>query len=154
MYTRKDDEKNEHLRQLVAPDVRLLLAAKAEARRAKSDAGKPQEDTGEHQQMRYYVETIAAGTQLYWKLVLEDVTEIEFEAFLTCLGEFARFPYIGGKSGVGLGKVKVAFDDWYTIDPNLRDAGGKAVGKPIGTLYADHLRERGADIRQALNEIK
>lgn len=154
MYTRKDDEKNEHLRQLIAPETRLLLTAKVEAKRIKTEAGKPQDDTGEHQQMRYYVETIAAGTPMYWKLVLEDVTEVEFEAFLTCLSEFARFPYIGGKSGVGMGKVKVAFDDWYKIDPNLRDADGKAVGKPIGTLYADHLRERGADIRQALNEIK
>ena len=154
MYTRKDDEKNEHLRQLIAPETRQLLAAKSEAKRIKTDAGKPQDDTGEHQQMRYYVETIAAGTQMYWKLVLEDVTDVEFEAFLACLSEFARFPYVGGKSGVGMGKVKVAFDDWYKIDPNLRDADGNAVGKPIGTLYADHLRERCADIRKALNEIK
>lgn len=154
MYTRKDDEKNEHLRQLIAPEARLLLAGKAEVKRIKTDAGKAQDDTGEHQQMRYYVETIAAGTTMYWKLVLEDVTEVEFDAFLTCLSEFARFPYIGGKSGVGMGKVKVAFDDWYKIDPNLRDATGNAVGKPLGTLYSEHLSKRGADIRQALNEIK
>lgn len=153
MYSRKDDEKNEHLRQLVAPQARQLLEAKAQAKRAKEADGKPQSDTGEHQQMRYYVETLCAGTPMYWKIVLDDVTAIEFEAFLICLVEFSRLPYIGGKSGTGMGKVRVEFDQWIKIDPHVT-TGARAVDVPVGTRYTDHLRANAADIRAALDDIK
>jgi len=152
MYTRKDDEKNEHLRQLIAPQARALLEDKLRVKKARDAEGKPKSDTGEHQQMMYYVETFAQGTQFYWQLVLEDVTQIEFEAFLTCLTEFSRMPYVGGRSAIGHGKVKVQFDQWFKIDPHIQDT--QAVSVPIGTLYSDHLRTRSADIRQALDEIK
>jgi CRISPR type IV-associated protein Csf2 len=151
MYTRKDDDKNEQLRQLIAPEVRGLLEDKRVVAKARDAEGKPQSDTGQHQQMRYYVETFAAGTQFYWQIVLDDVTEIEFEAFITALAEFSRLPYIGGKSAVGHGKIKVEFENWFKIDPHIEDK--QAVGKPLGTLYADHLRNRGDEIREVLSGI-
>jgi hypothetical protein len=149
MYTRKDDEKNEHLRQLIAPDVRGLLEVEHKKAALSKAQSKPQEDTGQHQQMRYYVETLAAGTPFYWKIALDDVTEVEFEAFVTTLVEFSRMPYIGGKSAVGLGEVAVHFDSWLEIDSRTH-VDGQAVASPIGAAYAQHLRERGADIRSLL----
>ena len=152
MYTRKDDEKNEHFRQLVEPEARKLLETKARVKKAKQEEGKPQSDTGQHQQMMYYVETFAAGTEFYWKIVLDDVTDVEFESFLVTLAEFSKRPYVGGKSAVGLGEVAVRFENWLRIDSRLQSE-TTAVDVPVGTKYATHLRDRAADIRSALDEI-
>lgn len=152
MYTRKDDEKNEHLRQLVDGRVRELIEAEAAAKRNASELPVIQDNTGQNQQMMYYVETLAAGTQFYWSLVLDDVTDIEFDAFATCLVEFSKRPHIGAKSNVGLGKVAVKFDRWHAIDSRIA-ATGSEVDAPIGSRYHDHLTQRAADIRAALAEI-
>ena len=152
MYTRKDDEKDENLRQLLTPRVRGLLADVA---RANLDNDQPQTDTGEHQQMRYYTETIAAGTPFYWKIVLDEPTEIEFEAFVTCLVQFSKKPYIGGNSRIGMGEVAVHFDNWYTIDSRVQavDANDRAVDMAIGTRYQNHLETNAARIREILEAI-
>ena len=115
-YTRRDDEKNEHLRQLIAPEVRGLLEASAAAKREKrGTSADVAEETGQNQQMRYYVETLSAGTRFYWDVTLEDVEPVEFDAFCVTLAEFSRFPYVGGKSGVGHGKVSVKFEDRKSV---------------------------------------
>lgn len=153
-YTRRDDEKNEHLRQLIAPEARALLEASAAAKREKRGTTEDVREEGEqHQQMRYYVETLAAGTRLYWDVTLEGVTDLEFEAFCVALAEFSRFPYLGGKSGVGHGKVAIRFDKWVDIDPRTR-ATGTEVGFALGQLYAQHLEARRADIRAMLDAMQ
>jgi len=152
-YTRRDDEKSESLRQLIAPPVRALLEAKARDERAKRGT---EEDvageTGQKQQVRYHVETLAAGTRLFWDITLDDVTDLEFEALAVTLAEFGRFPYIGGKSGVGHGKVSIRFDQWLEINPRLAPT-GQAVGLPLGSLYLAHLQQRGGEIRSLINGL-
>jgi CRISPR type IV-associated protein Csf2 len=82
-YTRRDDEKNENLRQLIAPEVRGLLEAKAADQREKAKTGDDVAgDTGQKQQMRYYVETLAAGTRLFWDITMDDVTPLEFDNWM------------------------------------------------------------------------
>lgn len=153
-YTRRDDEKNEKLRQLIAPQVRALLEDKARTERAKAGTKEDMaKETGQKQQMRYHVETLAAGTKLFWEVTLDDVTDLEFEAFAVCLAEFARFPYIGGKSGVGHGKVSIKFDQWIEINPRLAPE-GQAVGFPLGSLYMTHLKEKSGDIRELLDGLQ
>jgi len=152
-YTRRDDEKSEKLRQLIAPQVRALLEAKAATEREKRGtdedvAGK----TGQKQQMRYYVETISAGTQLFWDITMDDVADLEFEAFVVTLAEFGRIPYIGGKSGVGLGKVEICFDKWIEINPRLAPE-GREISAPLGSRYMDHLHEHGEEIRELINGL-
>ena len=153
-YTRKDDEKNERLRLMVEPQVRALLETKAAETRAKRGTldEEPDREVGQHQQMRYQVETFAAGTQFGVEFVLNDVGDIEFEAFLTCLAEFHRRPFVGGKSGTGHGKVAIAFDGWQHIDPR-QGLGGSEVDVPLGTHYFEHLRARGQEIRYALRQM-
>lgn len=152
-YTRRDDEKNENLRQLIAPDVRKVLEDKAASQRerAKSVADVAG-DTGQKQQMRYYVETIAAGTRLFWDITMDDVTQLEFEAFCVTLAEFSRFPYIGGKSSVGHGKVEIRFDNWIAIDPRLSPT-GKEITRSLGNMYQEHLKNRGDDIRELIDGL-
>lgn len=150
-YTRKDDEKSESLRALIEPETRLMLEANAAEKRDKARANPNAIDNemGQHQQMRYYVETFAAGTQFYWDITLDDVTDVEFDAFAVALMEFSKKPYIGGKSAVGHGKVAVKFDTWLDIDPRAV-ASGNAVGAPLGKAYLEHLSKRGDDIRAEL----
>lgn len=153
-YTRRDDEKNEHLRQLISPEVRMLLEAGAAQKRAK--AGTDEDvagETGQHQQMRYYVETLAAGTRLFWDMTLDDATDLEFDALCVTLAEFSRFPFIGGKSGVGHGKVAIHFDKWIEIDPRM-SPGGKELDFTLGTRYQAHLQEHGDDIRKLIDSLE
>lgn len=151
-YTRRDDEKNDNLRQLITPEVRGLLDADASAKRAKAGTKDDVEgETGQKQQMRYYVETLAAGSRLYWEISLDDVTDLEREAFFVTLAEFSRFPYIGGKSSVGHGKISVKFDNWIEIDSRVTN--GKELSFGIGNLYQKHLQERGDEIRELINGL-
>lgn len=152
-YTRRDDEKNENLRKLIAPEVRGLLEAAASAKRAKVGTKDDVEtETGQKQQMRYYVETLAAGARLYWEISLDDVSDLEREAFFVTLAEFSRLPYIGGKSNVGLGKVNIKFDKWIEIDSRLAP-NGKEIGFALGNLYHKHLKERGDAIRELIDGL-
>jgi len=152
-YTRRDDEKNENLRQLIAPEMRRLLEARGSSQRKKRGmADDVAGETGQKQQMRYYVETLAAGTRLFWDIGLNDVSDLEFEAFAVTLAEFARSPYIGGKSGIGHGKIAVRFDNWLEINPRLAPT-GRAVGLPLGARYKAHLEERGDEIREIIDGL-
>lgn len=152
-YTRRDDEKSEKLRQLIAPEVRHAIEAQAGAEREKRGTSKDVRDEKEQkQQMRYYVETIAAGTPLFWEIALDDVTDLEFEAFCVTLAEFARFPYIGGKSGVGHGKVAIRFDNWIEINPRIAPQ-GKEIGFSLGNLYGAHLQNNAEAIRSLLGGV-
>jgi CRISPR type IV-associated protein Csf2 len=152
MYTRKDDEKNDKLRQVMSPQVLALIDQAKEAKRTKSEEGKPQEDTGHNQQMMYYVETLAAGTQFYLRMTLDDVTDVEFEAFITTLVEFSRKPFIGGKSGTGLGEVSLKFDCWLEIDSRLAPQ-GRELDRPLGNNYAAHLTNKGHEICEWLKQM-
>lgn len=152
-YTRRDDEKNDRLRALIAPEVRGQLEAFASDKRAKS--GTPEDvagETGQKQQMRYYVETLAAGTRLFWDIILDDVNQLEFEAFAVTLAEFSRYPYIGGKSAVGHGKIRIVFDKWINIDPRLAPTGTE-MGMPLGTEYMQHLSRHGEEIRSLIDGL-
>jgi CRISPR type IV-associated protein Csf2 len=153
-FTRKDDEKDEKLRQLIAPEVRGLLEAKAADERAKTGTDQDVvKKTGQKQQMRYQVETLAAGTRFFWEIALDDVTDVEFEAFAVTLAEFGRRPYIGGKSGTGHGKVSISFDKWIEINPRIAPT-GKDVDLPLGNRYMSHLESHADNIRELLNALR
>lgn len=136
MYTRKDDEKNDRLRQ--------MLPGGSDAPTVKSK--------GAPQQMKYHVETLAAGTKFYWRLILEDVSEVEFEAFLSTLFEFSKRPFLGGKSAVGHGEIAINLENWIEIDSRT-NLTGKELDLKLGDKYKKHLKEKGDDIREFLKNI-
>lgn len=144
MYTRKDDEKNENLRQMIDENTRKLLSNSS----SKTDITK-----AGPQQMMYNIETLSAGTQFYWKIVLEDVNDVEFEAFLTTIIQFSKFPHIGGKSSVGFGEISIKMDNWIEIDSRT-NLYGKEIDFAIGQKYETHLKEKSNEIKILLSEIK
>lgn len=142
-YTRTDDAKNlQYHRLLEAPTQQRLLTGESGASIAGSGP----------QQMLYEVETICAGTRFYWGLELHDVTEVEFEALLSALLEFARRPYIGGRSAVGHGQVAFDCRQWRRIDHRLAPTGA-AVDVPIGTRYHQHIQQHADEIRALLQAM-
>lgn len=152
MYTRKDDEKNENLRMLIAPTTRALLEVEAAGKRALPASAPQEEATGQKQQMMYYVETLAAGTQFAWSVILQDVSDAELEAFAVTLAEFSKAPYIGAKSNVGLGKVAIDILDFALIDSRMVGH-STALDMPAGTAYMRHLSEHGGEIRDLLRDF-
>ena len=152
-YTRRDDEKNENIRGLISQEVRGLIEAQAREEREKRGtaedvAGK----TGRKQQMRYSVETLVAGTKFFWGIALQDATELEWDALCINLAEFQRWPYLGGKSGVGHGKVAIEFDSWKVVDPRL-PVSGKEVGVRLGQMYLNYLEENSDKIRGLVDAL-
>lgn len=152
MYTRKDDEKDENKRLLIDSQVRALLEAEARSKREAKSQPAIQTDTGQNQQMMYFVETFAAGVRFYWSIVLDDVTDVEFDAFGVALAEFARMPYVGSKSNVGLGKVAIKLNNWHTIDSRIV-TNSTEVDVPLGKHYQQHLQAEGERIKRTLAEI-
>lgn len=68
-----------------------------------TEVGKKKKGTASTQ-MRYEVEHLVPGTQLYQEVFL-DTNELEEGAFWNTLKEFGKAPYLGGMSGKGFGQV-------------------------------------------------
>lgn len=139
-FTRTDDAKNEQLREeyLALAPAEERLALDGDAPKTK---GKRAEKDGPAQQMRYTVEVMAAGARFYQRIDLLDMSELEVGAFVSCLSEFQRAPYIGGKSGIGFGLVDT---DWQFCRP-----GEDSEWLPFVTVTQD-LFLPGAEAKQAL----
>lgn len=152
MYVRTDDVKNDHYAALLTGQTRQILTDERHIKEERLSTGDTlQTDVGRHQQMRYYVETLAAGTQFYWRVVLKDTDDVSYDAFVVTLAEFSKNATLGGKSAVGHGLIKMMFGDWYTIRTEAVDP--KAVDAPIGTRYLRHLHDNREYIRYALDAI-
>jgi CRISPR type IV-associated protein Csf2 len=149
-FTRTDDAKSEKWQQyLPAPERTLLEAPKTKLAK---DGTEIAEKPGTAQQMRYSQEVLIAGTRFYCWLQLEDVTDLEYEAFASALIEWSKAPFIGGQSRHGCGEVELKFDNWMSVSPLAR-AGNQEVGLPLGQAYSEHLQTNKEDILKVLGEI-
>ena len=165
-FTRTDDAKNEQLREdyLALPPTEERLALDGDAPKAK---GKKAEKDGPAQQMRYTVEVMAAGTRFYQRIDLLDMSELEVGAFVSCLSEFSRAPYVGGKSGIGFGLVDASWEfcrpgedsDWRPFasanqDLFLPGAEAKsalaAYNAYVLEIYNAYLENKSAELRKVL----
>lgn len=112
-YTRRDDSKQENLRQYIAVDeAEGLLPGLVTG----PGGQKKKEKDGPATQMRYTVELMCAGAILYQRIHLQDLTQLELGAFVSALHEFSKRPYLGGKSGTGHGSCKIEYEYSYPGD--------------------------------------
>lgn len=127
-YTRMDDAKNDnHRGYLAIPEEEKLpsLSEKIETNdmfeteHKKTIEGNKKDDKKKEkkeapQQMRYTVELLCAGSELYQRIDLNAVTELELGAFIASLCKFSEKPYIGGKQSIGCGLVDINYK-WQSI---------------------------------------
>lgn len=132
-FTRMDDAKREDRRTylegaemdglLATPKQQLLIAGEEAPRKKKEDPP---------QQMRYSVEMLAAGSVMYQRIDLVDMTDLELGSFVAALDQFSKYPYVGGKSGTGHGLVEAEYS-W-------RPAGDKESAGVFARIGTDCLK--------------
>src|SRR5690606_7235587 len=125
-FTRRDDAKRDQLHPAIeglAPrqlptgdppaDGQLLeVADHAPAVEADHD--------GPAQQMRYGVETLAAGTRLHWWMQLRHVTGVERALFAAAVDSWAADgAHIGGRSATGHGRLRLDVHQWAHQTPTV-----------------------------------
>jgi hypothetical protein len=137
-----DDAKNENLRKYIAGSENngKLLASQQQQMQLPGEAGTeapPEEDKkkkkekDQPQQMRYSVEMLAAGSVLYQRIDLCDLSDLELGAFVSALVEFSKHSFLGGKSGTGHGLCDIEYT-W-------RPAGAKETSGKFMQIGADYL---------------
>lgn len=84
-------------------------------------------DDDETTQMRYGVETIAAGTRMWCSLSLTHVTDLQWAWFCQVLATWtASGAHIGGRSSVGHGRIRLELDHFAQLAPALVPGDGVA----------------------------
>lgn len=133
-YTRKDDAKDDRLRPylqqdetiaLKEPEQQLALEDENNGKKIKKKE-KSTEKKENPKQMRYTIEVLQAGAQLWHRIDFHDLNEIELGALVSCFVEFSKKPYIGGQSRIGMGRVSMDYvliadetnEKFLTIDTN------------------------------------
>jgi hypothetical protein len=97
-FTRKDDSKDILGDKYIAHDVKLLAG----------DVEKKKKDEPATQ-MRYTVETLIPGVQLWHSLNIT-CNEVELGALVASIYQWAQKPFLGGMAGKGLGLVDANFE--------------------------------------------
>lgn len=96
-----------------------------------------EEDEGEETvQMIVEYEAFAAGTEFYHEMFVEGANDLLLSALARAVELFKQSPYIGGKSAVGFGKLKIEYDLDATPD-----------------LYLKYLDEHAGEIKETLQEL-
>jgi len=112
---------------------------------------KAETDNFSTQQMLYYLQTLAAGTPFYWKVILEDVTPEEFDFFVSVVQRFERIPVVGGKSAVGFGQISLDDVAWRDI---TKEGETIAVSdETTESLYVKFVKENASSIRAYMKMI-
>lgn len=99
-YTRFDDSKKDELSEF-RTETEQKDKAKGEA----------------STQMRYSIEVLNAGSELYSLIQCEELNDIEYGCLLSSIQEMFKTPYLGGKKNVGLGRfqAKITVNDEVII---------------------------------------
>lgn len=153
-FTRTDDSKNAVISEqyLLGAADQLLLTGEEKKKK-----------DGPATQMRYGVEYMAPGVQLYhrWDLVCE---EVELGAFVSAVYEWRKQPYLGGMGGKGFGLVDaemtITFDgqkslfidvkqDVFTLGAAAERA-KKTYDQHLQDMYDQYIESNGKGIVQLL----
>lgn len=111
-----------------------------------ADAGLLARDTA--QQMRYGVETLAAGTRLHWWLAVRNATDLEVDCLRDTLAAWAATgAHLGGRSATGHGRLQLDVAQWVTTGPQV------TAGAPLPARSDDLARYTEAHRAEALEAL-
>ena len=121
-FTRRDDAKRDQLHAAIESSV------------DKDGVLVPVEQRDVPQQMRYGVETLAAGARLHWWMTLRDVTDVECAMIGQALDAWITDgAHIGGRSATGHGRLRLDVAEWSTVTPSA------TVGDALARAGVDDL---------------
>ena len=111
-YTRTDDAKDENKRQYLF-DENLQALEGGQIQMLPEEKSKKKDDAPV--QMRYTIEVMQAGTRLYHRIDVRDMTEIEMGALVSAIVEWGKSPYIGGQARIGMGRAHLEYK-WNPVE--------------------------------------
>ncbi|ENY8698282.1 TPA: RAMP superfamily CRISPR-associated protein [Clostridioides difficile] len=76
-------------------------------------------ENNEKIQMKYEMQSLCAGSELISHIYLENMNEIEKSCVTAMLELFERKPFIGGKTNIGYGEVKIEYDKEHMVSSKL-----------------------------------
>lgn len=150
-FTRRDDTKRDLLHPAIAglSPGQLETPPQEGAALLTVEPHQPavEDDTdGPAQQMRYGVETIAAGTRLHWWMALRRITPVERSLIAGAVDSWAEAGgHIGGRSATGHGRLRLDVHQWQHSTPTT------TVGQALD-VQRDHLAEHVAEHGDAIVE--
>lgn len=120
------------------------------------DADKDADKDSASTQMRYEVEYLVPGAQLYHVINLCADTEIELGAFVSALEQFSYSPILGGMGGKGFGLCEAALTADGEFFAEIGNGSIKLCGMAENALnqYNQFLSERAEDIMEFLGAVK
>jgi hypothetical protein len=101
------------------------------------------------QQMRYTVQTLAAGTQFYWHAALSFGGALEHDAFLAAYALWAQRAILGGMGRIGHGLVRVEMHDRPDLEIDPLDG----IAPPVPASYTEHMLAHRDEIIEVLHGI-
>jgi hypothetical protein len=111
------------------------------------------QDEENHVQMRFSVQTMTAGTELFWRIDTFDLTPLMEDAFMTTFGHFLARPYVGGMRRMGMGLVDVEFLGRSRVEPVKAQFSTAVSVNRVGGLYEAHLRDNREEIVRLLEVL-
>lgn len=143
-YSRKDDEKDENLRIYLQGNAPLMLDGSGQMMLTDGEKGKKKKKDDAPVQMRYTIEVMQAGTKLWHRVDIKDMSEIELGALASCLVEWSKAPYLGGQGRIGMGRANVTYN-WHPIGSEKETFIDVWGDKPL-------LGETASKVKQAYDE--
>lgn len=142
-FSRRDDLKRPQLAAHVhaGPTVEQgdLLSA------AEPPAGEIERDVA--QQMRYGVETIAAGTRLWWWLAVRGANDLEVAQLRATLASWAASgAHMGGRAATGHGRLRAVLDGWVNATPELTVGGDAQLPDAALPAHFEACRAEAVDL--------
>lgn len=96
-------------------------------------------------QMRYTCEVLNSGSEIYATIDTVNLTEIEMGCLISAMKQLCEYPYLGGKSNIGMGKFSVIYDlDGYGL--MKLDNNGNLTMTDTATKYLEKYDSYIADI--------
>lgn len=152
-FSHKDDfHGGAATRYLSEGERQKLLTAQTAEQEKREDADYQDDQTGQHVQMRYSLQTIKAGAKFFWRIDTFDLTPLMEDAFLTTMAFFLSRPYVGGNRRQGLGLVSVRCIGMNRVEP-AKGEWSQDVGFKVGDPYLSHLKARRAEILAVIQAL-
>ena len=98
-------------------------------------------------------ETVVRGSLFSWSASCVCMNALEVDTWHTMVGEFLRCPVVGGKRGVGFGRLRPV-QGWKLPEmPAKVEAVQTSLALPAGKMFTEHVKARADRVREWLSTV-